>query len=51
VILSFHSSNAYIAQALKNGAVGYVVKGSPEQDLIRAVREASAGRHFLSPPS
>jgi DNA-binding NarL/FixJ family response regulator len=42
VILSFPSSNAFIAHALNNGAVGYVVKGSPEQDLIRAVREASA---------
>jgi DNA-binding NarL/FixJ family response regulator len=51
VILSFHSSNAFITQALRDGAVGYVVKGSPEQDLIRAVREASAGGHFLGPPS
>lgn len=51
VILSFHSSNAFIAQALKNGAVGYVLKGSPEEDLVGAVREAAAGRRFLSPPS
>lgn len=49
VILSFYSSNAFIAQALKNGAIGYVLKGGPESDLVRAVREAAAGRRFLSP--
>ena len=50
VILSMHSSNAFIAQALQNGAIGYVLKGGPEEDLIRAVRHAAAGRRFLSPP-
>ncbi len=50
VILSMHSSNAFIAQALQNGAIGYVLKGGPEEDLIRAVRDAAAGRRFLSPP-
>jgi two-component system, NarL family, response regulator NreC len=50
VVLSMHSSNAFIAEALKNGAIGYVLKGSSEEDLVRAVREAAAGRRFLSPP-
>jgi two-component system response regulator NreC len=50
VILSMHSSSAFIAQALKNGAIGYVLKGSPEEDLVRAVREAATGRRYLSPP-
>lgn len=50
VILSMHSSSAFIAQALQNGAIGYVLKGCPEEDLVRAVREAAAGRRFLSPP-
>jgi DNA-binding NarL/FixJ family response regulator len=50
VILSMYSSNAFIAQALQNGAIGYVLKGCSEEDLVRAVREAASGRRFLSPP-
>lgn len=50
VVLSMHSSKAFIAEALKNGATGYVLKGSTEADLVCAVREAAAGRRFLSPP-
>jgi DNA-binding NarL/FixJ family response regulator len=49
VIFSMHSSSAFIAQALQNGAIGYVLKGGAEEDLVRAVREAAAGRRFLSP--
>src|ERR1700680_1991164 len=50
VILSMYTSSAFIAQALQNGAIGYVLKGCTEEDLVRAVREAAAGRRFLSPP-
>jgi two-component system, NarL family, response regulator NreC len=50
VILSMYSSIAFIARALQNGAIGYVLKGCPEQHLVSAVREAAAGRRFLSPP-
>jgi two-component system response regulator NreC len=50
VVLSMHNTNAYVAEALKNGATGYVLKGSDELNLVRAVREAAAGRRFLSPP-
>jgi two-component system, NarL family, response regulator NreC len=50
VILSMYSSSAFIAQALQNGAIGYVLKGCTEDNLVRAVREAAAGRRFLCPP-
>lgn len=50
VVLSMHSNNAFIAESLKNGATGYVLKGSTEKDLVLAVREAAAGRRYLSPP-
>ena len=50
VVLSMHGDNAFVAEALKNGATGYVLKGCEEQNLILAVREAAAGRRFLSPP-
>jgi DNA-binding NarL/FixJ family response regulator len=50
VILSMHSSEAYVLEALRHGAAGYVLKASSAADLIKAVREVAAGRHFLSPP-
>jgi DNA-binding NarL/FixJ family response regulator len=50
VVLSLHSNNAFVAEALKQGATGYVLKGSCEDDLVRAVHEAGAGRRFLSGP-
>ncbi|HEY2473150.1 MAG TPA: response regulator transcription factor [Terracidiphilus sp.] len=50
VILSMYCSRAFVAQALQNGATGYVLKDSTENDLSCAVREAAAGRRFLSRP-
>jgi two-component system response regulator NreC len=50
VVFSMHNSSAFIAQALRNGAIGYVLKGSSEDSLVSAVRAAAAGRRFLSPP-
>ncbi len=50
VILSMHSNNAFVAEALKNGATGYVLKGGSEEDLVRAVRAAAANKRFLSAP-
>jgi two-component system, NarL family, response regulator NreC len=50
VVLSMHNDNAFVVTALKEGATGYVLKGSEEQNLVHAVQEAVAGRRFLSPP-
>lgn len=50
VVLTMHSSTAFVAQALQQGATGYVLKGSSEENLMQAVREAAAGRRFLGPP-
>lgn len=50
VVLSMHSNNAFVAESLKHGATGYVLKGSTEEDLVRAVREVAAGKRFLSAP-
>jgi two-component system, NarL family, response regulator NreC len=50
VILSMYSNKEFIAQALSNGATGYVLKGCSEENLVRAVREAASGRRFLVPP-
>ncbi len=50
VILSIHTKEAYVIEALQNGASAYVLKDASAADLLRGVREALAGRRFLSPP-
>lgn len=50
VILSMHSSDAFVVQALRGGASAYVVKDSPGAELVQAIRQVLAGRRYLSPP-
>lgn len=50
IVLSMHSNEAYVLEALRNGAAGYVLKDTGINDLVQAVREALAGRRYLSPP-
>jgi len=50
IILSMYANDAYVLEALKNGASGYVLKDSQASDLIQAMREVAAGRRYLSPP-
>lgn len=49
LILSMHSDEAYITQALQAGAKGYLLKDSADTDLIRAIEDIAAGRSFFSP--
>lgn len=50
IILSMYTNDAYVLEALKNGALGYVLKDSQAADLIQAVKEVIAGNRYLSPP-
>ena len=50
VILSMYSNEAYVLEALSNGASAYVLKDSSSGDLVHAIREVAAGRRYLSPP-
>jgi two-component system, NarL family, response regulator NreC len=50
IILSMHANEAYVLEALRQGAVGYVLKGSNARDLVSAVRQVAAGGRYLSPP-
>ncbi len=50
VILSMHSNEAYVLEALRSGARAYILKESSPEELIRAIREVSAGRRYLSSP-
>jgi DNA-binding NarL/FixJ family response regulator len=49
LILSMHANEAYIIQALKAGAKGYLLKDSADNELIRAVESVAAGKSFFSP--
>lgn len=49
LILSMHSDEAYITQALQAGAKGYLLKDSADTDLIRGVTDVAAGKSFFSP--
>lgn len=50
VVLSMHANEAYVLEALKNGAAAYVLKDASAAELVRAVREVLVGRRYLSPP-
>lgn len=49
IVLSVHADESYILRALKAGARGYLLKDSPEGDLIQAVRAVASGKAFFSP--
>lgn len=48
VILSMHQDESYVLQALSAGAKGYLLKDSPREDILEAIRAAAQGRSFLS---
>lgn len=50
VILSMHSNEAYVLEALRSGAKAYILKESPPEELVKAIREVNAGRRYLSAP-
>lgn len=50
VVLSMHSNPAYVWEALRNGAMAYVLKCADAELLVHAVREAVKGQRYLSPP-
>jgi DNA-binding NarL/FixJ family response regulator len=49
VMVSMHSDEAYVLRALKAGARGYLLKASPEADVLAAVRAVAAGNAWFSP--
>ena len=48
VFLTFHEDDAFVQAAREAGGLGYVVKRLLGADLETAVREARAGRPFVS---
>lgn len=50
VVLSMQADEPYVLEALRNGAKAYVLKDAPPRELLDALREAAAGRRYLSSP-
>jgi DNA-binding NarL/FixJ family response regulator len=49
VFLTVHDDPDYVHAALQAGGSAYVVKSRLASDLVTAIREALAGRSFVSP--
>jgi two-component system response regulator NreC len=49
VMLTVHTDECYLLNALKAGARGYVLKSSAEFEIVEAIRAVSQGKAYFSP--
>jgi len=49
VLLTVHAEDQYVLTALRAGISGYVLKTKATADLVRAIKEVSQGKIYLSP--
>ncbi|CAM3973063.1 response regulator [Roseateles saccharophilus] len=49
IVLTMSDQPRHVAEALRLGACGYLLKGSAGSELLQAVEAVAAGRRFLSP--
>ncbi len=49
ILLTMHTDDHYVLEALRTGVTGFVVKSQAPADLIRAVHEVLRGMMYLSP--
>jgi DNA-binding NarL/FixJ family response regulator len=50
MVLSMHNDEPYVIEALRAGAMAYILKGSESTEIARAMAEVTAGRRYLSAP-
>ena len=48
IILSMFGDDGYVIEALRAGAIAYVLKSSTSTDLLQAIKDAIDGKHHLS---
>ena len=48
IVLSMNSNDAYVLEALKRGASGYVLKETGPSELVAGVKTVLSGRRYLS---
>lgn len=49
VALTRHDDEAFVPEVLNAGASAYVLKQSPSEELVRAIRVAASGGRYLDP--
>lgn len=49
ILLTMHTEDHYVLEALRAGVKGYVVKTQAAGDLVRAIHEVQRGMMYLSP--
>jgi DNA-binding NarL/FixJ family response regulator len=49
VVFSGYGDKRLLSDAIAAGARGYVMKGSPPEDLLRAIRTVAEGKAFVDP--
>ena len=49
IIFTLHSKEAYVSEAIKSGAAGYVLKDDDPAHLLDAIRAVARGDRYLSP--
>lgn len=49
ILLTMHTEDPYVMEALRAGIRGYLLKTQAAQDLVQAIHEVSRGSMYLSP--
>lgn len=49
ILLTMHSEDHYVLEALRAGVTGYVLKTKAAGDLVQAIQEVAGGAIYLSP--
>ena len=47
IAMTRHTDDAYVQELLSAGASGYVLKQSPVEELLKAIRAVAAGERYL----
>ncbi len=45
--MSVHADMAYVNKMLEVGAIGYVTKNSPSEEMVKAIQDARNGKTYL----
>lgn len=49
IVLTTYESDADITKAIQSGAIGYMLKDAPREELLQAIHNAAEGKPLLAP--
>jgi two-component system, NarL family, response regulator LiaR len=49
LVLTTYGADEWVFDAIQSGAVGYLLKGTPKEELLRAVKGTAAGETYIDP--